>query len=291
MVIASANNQIDQRCRECFVKGFERMLAKFSFQPQKEAQLREFFNNTFSDMAVCQAPYMQQILNQGIKKISGIEDLYIEEKTSSNAMAAKAIEGIKSDFIYAGKHFEALTKLAIAGNVMDYGAFESFDLSSAIIKALNTEPAINQTNLLFEKVQKAEKILYLGDNAGEIAFDKLFIETCMSDKVVFVSRKKPILNDVTIKDAEETVMTRVAKVISNGFDAPSTILSRCSSEFLDYYKNADLIISKGQGNLEALIDQDDERLFFLLMVKCDVIAERLNVEKNSFIVMNSTYEY
>lgn len=291
MTIANTNKQIDPRCRDCFVKGFERILSKYSFTAEKEALLRDFFNKNFTDMSVSLAPFMQQILNHGIKDISGIKDLFEEEKRESNAMAMKAIDAIKDEFLHAGKHFEALIKLAIAGNVMDYGAYESFDLSSTLIKALNTEPAINQIDLLFEKVQKASIILYLGDNAGEIAFDKLLIENCMADKVVYVVRDKPILNDVTIKDAEETGMTRVAKVISNGFDAPSTILSRCNSEFLDYYKRADLIISKGQGNFEGMIDQKDERLFFLLMVKCDVIAELLNVEKNSFIVMNSNYEY
>ncbi|MDD2637068.1 MAG: ARMT1-like domain-containing protein, partial [Bacteroidales bacterium] len=66
----------------------------------------------------------------------------------------------------------------------------------------------------------------------------------------------------------------------------STILEKCSPEFIEHYNNADLIISKGQGNLEGLINEKDPRIFFLLMVKCDVIAELLEVEKGSFVVYN-----
>lgn len=83
-------------------------------------------------------------------------------------------------------------------------------------------------------------------------------------------------------------MNLVADVISNGYDAPSTVLSDCSEEFLHHYKEADLIISKGQGNFEGLIEENDPRIFHLLMVKCDVVAELLHVEKDSFVVCNNS---
>ena len=78
----------------------------------------------------------------------------------------------------------------------------------------------------------------------------------------------------------------VADVITNGYDTSSTILDKCSDEFMEAYNNADLIISKGQGNLEGLINENDSRIFFLLMVKCDVMAENLKVDKGSFVVYN-----
>jgi len=108
----------------------------------------------------------------------------------------------------------------------------------------------------------------------------------MHNNVVFAVRGYPVLNDATLADAQEIEMDKIADIISNGFDAPSTILSQCSSEFLDVYNSADLIISKGQGNLEGLIGERDPRLFFLLMVKCNVIGERLNVKKGSIVVFN-----
>lgn len=81
-------------------------------------------------------------------------------------------------------------------------------------------------------------------------------------------------------------MDKVASVISNGAGNPSTVLADCSKDFIDAFNKADLIISKGQGNLEGLINQFDSRIFFLLMTKCDVISDRLNVKKGSFLVVN-----
>ena len=77
-------------------------------------------------------------------------------------------------------------------------------------------------------------------------------------------------------------------MINNGYDAPSTVLSECSPEFLEVYNEADLIISKGQGNFEGLMDENDPRIFFLLMVKCDVVAEKMSVPQGSFVVYNKT---
>ena len=118
--------------------------------------------------------------------------------------------------------------------------------------------------------------------------EKLFLMTIqtLDPNKVFAVRNAPILNDVTLKDAEKVGLEKVAQVVSNGFNGPSTVLSQCSKEFLNIYASADLILSKGQGNFEGLMEENDTRLFFLLMTKCDVIAEKLNVEKGSFIVYN-----
>lgn len=279
---------VDSRCKQCFLDGFDRLIAKYELSAEKELSLRNYFDEISSDNTLI-SPLLQQRVKREFVKLSGIEDLYKKEKEYSNKLAMELVKQMQVDIIKSDKKFDTLVRLAIAGNVMDYAAFDSFDLNSTINTALNTDLAIDHTDMLFEKIKSAELILYLGDNAGEIVFDKLFIETCLKDKVVYVVRDSPILNDATYDDAVITGMTDSAKVISSGFDAPSTVLDYCSPEFLDYYRRADIIISKGQGNLEGLIDEKDDRIFFLLMAKCDVIAERLNVKKYSFVVLNSAY--
>ena len=116
--------------------------------------------------------------------------------------------------------------------------------------------------------------------------DKLFIKTIKHPNLIYVVRGAPVINDATMEDAEYVGMSNAAKVISNGYDAASTIPSKSSKEFQKYFEKSDLIISKGQGNLEGLFPLNDDCLFFLLMVKCDVIAEFLNVKKESFVVYN-----
>ena len=117
-------------------------------------------------------------------------------------------------------------------------------------------------------------------------FDRLFIETFMHPNVTYSVKSAPVLNDALSDDAFETGMDKVADVISNGYDAPSTLLSKCSLDFLNHYYSSDLIISKGQGNLEGLFLQNDPRIFYLLMVKCKVVANVLDVEPGGFVVFN-----
>lgn len=205
-------------------------------------------------------------------------------------MALELYSQWKPRVINSDDPFRLALRLAIAGNIMDYGASTSFDIHKTIDRVVSSKFAIDQSELLRAKLQKASKVLYLGDNAGEIVFDRLFIEVIMHGDIKFVVKGEPVLNDVTIDDAVQVGMHYAADVISNGYDAPSTILNRCSSEFLKEYNSADIIISKGQGNLEGLLSENDPRIFFLLMVKCDLIAEILGVNKGDFVVYNKQYQ-
>ena len=141
---------------------------------------------------------------------------------------------------------------------------------------------------LRQEIKNAETILYLGDNAGEIVMDKLFLETVNHPNVWFAVREQPVLNDVTRREAEDVGIGKFARIISNGDDAPSTLLHRVSNEFRQVYEQADLIISKGMGNYEGLMFGADPRLFFLLMVKCDVIGRKIGALKGDFVVKNNS---
>ena len=185
--------------------------------------------------------------------------------------------------------FDTALRLAIAGNIIDFAANDNFNLQATINKTLNSEFAIDHSKQLKKAIENAKTVLYLGDNAGEIVFDKLFIQTINHPGLTYVVRGAPVINDATMEDAEYIGMKEIVNVISNGYDAPSTVPDKSSKQFQQYFRKADLIISKGQGNLEGLISLNDGRIFFLLMVKCDVIAEMLKVKKESFVIFNSSH--
>lgn len=276
----------DPRCVKCFRRSYERLLKKYKVQDEKQSKFLQEFELIIQNSSNLSAPEIQRELSRRFCSIIGIDDPFFDEKKESNAQALEIFNRWKPVVFKEPNSFETTLRLAIAGNIMDYGASDNFDIDSVIIKVLHADFAIDHSCELKEQMEKANKILYLGDNAGEIVFDRLFIETNMSDKVTFVVKGGPVLNDVTRNDADEVAMCHTANVITNGYDAPSTVLSKSSDEFLEHYKTADLIISKGQGNLEGLINENDKRIFFLLMVKCDVIAELLGVKKGSFVVFN-----
>jgi len=149
-------------------------------------------------------------------------------------------------------------------------------------------PAINDFIELRRDIENASSVLYLGDNAGEIVFDKIFIEFMKHYypelKIYFIVKENPLNDDVDKRDAEAVKMDEVARVISNGDSAPGTILEFCSEEFKKYFNKADLIISEGQGNYESLSDLKDKRIYYLLKVKCPVIARDIGEQVGSIII-------
>lgn len=238
-------------------------------------------SNSFS------GPLFSRELHSILRGYTSNPDPYKIEKRKNNDQALAMAPQIENIISESEDPFNTSLRLSIAGNIIDFAACDSFDLQTTIDKVLSSDFAIDHSVQLKNKIEASENVLFLGDNAGEIVFDKFFIKTIDHRNLTYVVRGGPVINDATMEDAEYTGIKNVANVISNGFDAPSTIPSESSSEFQHYFNKADVIISKGQGNLEGLIPLNDERIFHLLMVKCDVMAEFLNVEKDSFVVFNN----
>jgi uncharacterized protein with ATP-grasp and redox domains len=278
--------EVDRRCINCQFKSFEQLMDKFNVSNNDRQDFHNFYNLTMAKNASLSMPEIYRILNTEFCRIIDIMDPYVNEKKESNQIALQIYDQLRNEVLHSTNPFGMALKLAIAGNIMDYGASQNFDIYSTIQQVFEADFAIDHSIELEKRIKSAKRILYLGDNAGEIVFDKLFIELIMHPQMTFSVRGGAVLNDVTLQDAQEVGMTKVADVIDNGYDAPSTILSKCSPEFLALYNEADLIISKGHGNFEGLIGEDDPRIFFLLMTKCDVVAELIGVEKGSFVVFN-----
>lgn len=134
--------------------------------------------------------------------------------------------------------FITALKLSVAGNLIDFGPTHYFDFFEFIKQISNITFEIDDSNILKNYITKIRSLLYLGDNAGEIVLDKLFIEFIKDINpdinIYYAVRGNYILNDVTIEDAEYVRINNIAKVLKNGYDAPSTILEKCSDEFKKY---------------------------------------------------------
>lgn len=280
--------EVDGLCMDCQFKLFERLMEKFNVNYNDRQEFFGYYNLTIGRNPTLNMPQIHRLLNNEFCKIIGVEDPYVDEKKKSNETTLKLYNDFKTEVFESVNPFSGALRLSIAGNIMDYGAAGHFDIHETIKKAFETDFAIDHSAELEKRIRSSKKILYLGDNAGEIVFDKLFIEVIKHPQLTFAVRGGAVLNDATMVDAHEVGIDMVANVISNGYDAPSTVLTESSPEFLKLYNEADLIISKGQGNFEGLMDENDPRIFFLLMVKCDVVAERIGVDKGSFVVYNKT---
>ena len=275
----------DYRCFFCFARAFERLLEKENLQPEEKKHFANdmfgLFNEVKHDFSI---PKLSRELHVLLKQYSKNPDPYQVAKKQSNDLVLGLYPELKETVFQSGNQFETALRLAIAGNIIDFGIGNHFDLQATIDKVLNSDFAIDDSHQLKQALSKAKTALYLGDNCGELVFDKLFIETIMHPNLIYAVRGAPVINDATLDDAKYVGMDIVAEVISNGYDAPSTILENCSSEFLEVYNRADVIISKGQGNLEGLLGKTTKDVYFLLMVKCEVIADVLGVRKGDFVV-------
>ncbi|NCC99783.1 MAG: DUF89 family protein [Bacteroidia bacterium] len=287
--IVNTENQkfeVDFRCMDCHFNAFDRLLTKFEATYNQRQEFFSYFNLVLARSASLTMAQVYSELNREFCRITRVSNPYSKEKAESNSLSLLLYKKYRTRVLESANPFNMALRLAIAGNIIDYGANADFNVPVTIQKVLKSEFAIDHSIALFKKIKSASRILYLGDNAGEIVFDKLFIEMIMHPRLTFVVRGSHVLNDATLEDAQQVGMNLVADVISNGYDAPSTVLSECSEEFMRHYNEADLIISKGQGNFEGLIEENDPRIFHLLMVKCDVVAELLQVAKDSFVVYN-----
>ncbi len=278
----------DFRCIYCLMKSYGNRLEKSDIPMKaKEHFTREMLAILNEKWYGISAPECARDIQQIYRSVINDSDPYRAIKRESNDIVLGMYGELQVLARNSKDPFITAVQLAIAGNIIDYAVHDECDLHGTIERVLRSGFAIDHTAQLRDRLQEARKVLFIGDNAGEIVFDKLLISLMAHPGLVYSVRGAPAINDATMEDAEYVGMTTITKVITSGYDAPSTVLARSGDEFRKYFSEADLIISKGQGNLEGLIGEKDPRIFFLLMVKCDVIAEYLGVKKGSCVVYNA----
>ncbi len=233
-------------------------------------------------------PLMAMEMYAQIRERSGILDPYAEIKRHYTELAVQFLPQLKTLTRESGDAFDTALRIALAGNIIDFGAGgrDGLDVEATIRRALEAQLSIDHTHALRERLERARSVLYLCDNAGEIVLDRIFIEVIGPEKVICAVRDKPVINDATLADAHKAGLDTLCRVISSGSPAPGTPLQHCTEEFLALYHSADLVISKGQGNFETL-SQADRDIFFLLIAKCPVISREIGVALGSFVVLHA----
>ena len=226
-------------------------------------------------------PETGRLIYKKVREITGNNDPYKEIKRENTDTALKLYPDLKKKIESSNDKLLTAIRIAIAGNVIDFGVDRKFNIEGDIADILTKDFAIYDYDEFKERLTKANKVLYIGDNAGEAVFDKILIEQ-IKKPVTYIVRDRPVINDATYDDAVHAGIDKVAHILSSGTDAPGTVLKTCSAEFIELYNNANFIISKGQGNFEALSDEK-RPIFFLLKVKCRVIANHLNVHEGDII--------
>jgi damage-control phosphatase, subfamily I len=239
---------------------------------------------------VC-SPALTRALHRRVQQLTGCADPYQAVKQNDIAMAQAVLPRIRQFFDSQANTLDWAVKIAATGNILDSAIYSSVDLDAVLERELHQAFAINDLPAFMARLATARSLLIIGDNAGEAVFDRFLIEHLLQERqataespleVTYAVRANPTLNDVTLDDARAAGLDRCCRLLSSGCDAAGLILSEASAEFLESFRTADLVISKGQGNFEGL-DNPGRDVLFLLKAKCPVIARAFAVPLGSYI--------
>lgn len=219
--------------------------------------------------------------NQVLRETLGVEDFYWAEKQANHLHALSYLSDLRQ-LIRGGKDpLEQGLKISASGNVIDIIHLEDYDLWQEVETTVQQELLGESVEAFRERLSGAGHLLYLADNVGETVFDRVFLET-LDIPVIYAVKSGPILNDATRSDALAAGIDQVAEIVETGSQAPGTVLEQCSAEFKQLFTASDLVISKGQANYETMDEQGD-KVFFLLRVKCPVISRHLGAPRGSLV--------
>lgn len=277
-------------CIPCFIK--QTLNVTRMSMPENDEVLEKVLKNVLNQILTIDMttppPVVASRIHRIIKASTDNRDPYQGVKEKYNREAMDLYPYLKTLVQEAEDSFFMAVKVAIAGNIIDFGARstqEDLHLKESIDEVLDQPLAINHVEYLRAEIKRAQSILYLADNTGEIIFDRVFIEQIMPVNITLAVRGKPIINDANYEDAEFAGLTNLVKVIDNGADVPGTYLPDCSESFRACFESADLIISKGQGNYETLSDTN-KNIVFLLRAKCDCVSKEIGCNLNDILVIS-----
>jgi len=277
-------------CIPCFIKqSLEAARMATDDEEVHEKVLKEVMKHletiSFSDSP----PELSREVHKIIKTITKSKDPYKKVKDQSNQKAKNLYPHLKKLVNEADDPLLMAVKLAIVGNVIDFGTTNRFNLEDMIDTAVKKQ-FVDEAYPQFKKtLEQAKTILYLADNSGEIFFDKLLIEklTKRGKDITYVVKANPIINDVLVEDAKFAGIDKLATIMEGDAgqkrSAPGMVLPYASKEFQEKLRSSDMVISKGQGNYESLSDIDRE-VFFLLMVKCPLVAQDIGTEMAQLVL-------
>ncbi len=221
-----------------------------------------------------------------VRQEVGNEDPYRAVKEASTRQALALYPRLERLLTEADDQLDVAVRLSVAGNIIDLGPDQQYELWDEVERVLTQPFAIQDWAAFRQALSQARQVLYLADNAGETVFDRVLIGR-LDRPVRYAVKGGPVLNDATREDALAAGVDRVAKIVSTGSNVPGTLLENCTRDFRVLYDEAELIIAKGQANYETL-SQEGSRVFFLLQTKCPIIARDVGVPVGSIVLTNQT---
>ncbi len=251
----------------------------------QQAAIDEVFNRMRGlDLQLTPAK-LSDVVYAAVRDITGVADPFAQTKRETNQRAMRMAPELRERAEASPDPFHTAVKIALVGNVIDLGISRPFDLERDVENILQEELTIDDYDAFANLLDNCNQLLYICDNSGEIAFDTRLIEKLKTHcNVTAAVKSGPVINDATMADAREVGLTDMVKVIETGAAAIGIDWPNSSDQFRKSFQTADIIIAKGQGNYETLNENNlTPKIFFLLKVKCPIVAEALHVAEGSTV--------
>ncbi|MDP8225992.1 MAG: ARMT1-like domain-containing protein [Candidatus Lernaella stagnicola] len=282
--------RLDPICQDCFARAVIRVAEMHGLSAERIATLvdetRQLIASTPADQG---PPQAARRLRGLLQRHLGVTDPFAEVKRLGNEHAAAVVETLRDRIVASDDSFRTALRTALAGNVIDFAYVGEQDLPATVERLAEAELGIDDTERLREEIGAARRVLYLGDNTGEVWCDRLFIETLPpGPAITFATRESPVLNDATLVEARQAGLDQVCELISSGSDAPGAIPELLNDRTRELLETADVVVSKGQGNFEALYGHALRPVYFVFLVKCEHVVEAVGHPVGTGIVWRWT---
>ena len=279
--------RLDSQCIQCLLKRHTQTAEQHGSEEQVTAFIRDIMRVLSEGPSEMAAPYYTPAIAKLFTEHFGFaEDRFAAEKEESNRFALARFDKLTDMVRSADDPLYAGLQGAILGNFIDFAALQGEVSFEKLDEMLNLLHTIEVDREAFESLRSdlgnGNELLYLTDNAGEIVFDRVFLEVIRDrfpDLAITVCvRGGPAQNDATRADAEAVGMP--FRIIDNGTCISGTVLELASPELKEALATADVVISKGQANVETLLDTDHGcNIYFAFLVKCKRFIDRFGKEK------------
>ena len=286
--------RLNMDCINCMFKRYLNKIPDYLSESERLEYMQMIYRLLGNASKEEGAPVLVHTIKQEMKRLYGIEEDYTQEKHYFNDMMLTKESDFESNVRNADDSLKCALQYSMTGNYIDFGSMNVVDeqyleklLTTVEERPINAETYDNMREDLF----KADKLVFITDNCGEIVLDKVLIKTILKQypqvDITVLVRGGETLNDATMKDAEEVGMTDLVKVIHNGNDIAGTCLSKLSEEALQCLNESDLILSKGQANFETLRGCG-KNIYYIFLCKCDMFAKRFSVDKYTGMFLNDS---
>jgi hypothetical protein len=256
--------------------------------PHSERLLSDYISGIESLLPILPPPLAGASAYRDLRGRVSERDIFAGVKRAFISHLTEALPGIEAGVSASAHPLRSALIAATWGNLLDVAQGRPMPHPEWLLEALTAPLAVDETALFEARAAEAGLVVVFGDNAGETVLDGLMIGHLPPGvEVVYAVRPHPVLNDATAGDALDSGIGVRARILDTGLDAPTVRLGMLSPGLEAVVARADLLLSKGQGNLEGLLGESDPRLYYSFVVKCPVIGDLTGLPEGSGVFVNS----